>query len=380
MMKLYYNYYCSPESRKRLNVSQKKLDSKLLENRSKFITFQKKVDFVANDIKSQVKEQINYYKSWEEILKKKEQIKDNLIEQRKKKATEYIMKVKEKNKEIRKKETVIKHEQEKKTVEFAKSLGEELQNRQKLELQKYKEQGLKDKQLESELLMVQMEKYRNLIEEYREIGSKLQNFEKKNEETLERRMQILEELRQKLKLEDQKSVNRLNRVKTLSDLSEKQLLTEIFSKYNEKHKKTLSNHSDLMKERSISVKNKEKFAIENLKFKTEKLRTSYREKTKGLLVKIEKDDLKSEKSAELRKRKTIAKIEKEIQRETEVRRNYEKEMGKMNDSKKKVLGWHKEINHRKNEKMKESNIIQDDAREKHVEASYFRDSLWTKSV
>ena len=141
MEKLYYNYYCSPESRKRLVISQKKFDTKLLQNRTNFITYQKKLDFVANEVKTKVKEQIKYYKSWEENIKKIEENKEKMLEQKKKLASEYVSKVNQKAKEIKRKETERKHELEKKAHEMAKNLGEELQNRQKNELQKFKEQG-----------------------------------------------------------------------------------------------------------------------------------------------------------------------------------------------------------------------------------------------
>lgn len=141
MEKLYYNYYCSPESRKRLVISQKKFDTKLLQNRTNFISYQKKLDFVANEVKTKVNEQIRYYKSWEENIKKIEENKEKMIEQKKKLASEYVSKVNQKAKEIKKKETEKKHKLEKKAEEMSKNLGEELQNRQKIELQKYKEQG-----------------------------------------------------------------------------------------------------------------------------------------------------------------------------------------------------------------------------------------------
>lgn len=239
---------------------------------------------------------------------------------------------------------------------------------------------MKDKQWESEMETVKMEKYRNILEEYKEIGERLQHFERKNEETLERKMQLLEKLRKKLKKDEEKTSDRITRVKTLNDMTEQELVTEFLTKYRQNYERSLSNKTSNMKQRVLSAKKKQTEAFSNIKFNREKLKITTREKTKNLKEKIEEDDLKSEKSAELKKKKTMALIERDMKMFSSTKQNHNKELMKMEDSKRKVIGWHKEIDERKNEKQRESIIIKTDAMEKKMEALNFREKLWNKSL
>ena len=239
---------------------------------------------------------------------------------------------------------------------------------------------MKDKQWESEMEIVKMEKYRNILEEYKEIGERLQHFERKNEETLERKMQILEKLRKKLKKDEEKTSGRITRVKTLNDMTEQELVNEFLTKYRQNYERSLSNRTSNIKQRVHSAKKKQKEAISNFKFNREKLQISTKEKNKNIKEKIDIDDMKSEKSAELKKKKTMALIERDMKMFSSMKQNHNKELLKMEDSKRKVIGWHREIDERKNEKQRESIIIKTDAMEKKLEALNFRENLWNKSL